>query len=169
MIAAAKLRAALMVGGMTAQVGDCARTLRRLAMVMIACLALGTAWAQTGVRCDRDLARSHGVSLPHARLTTVNESAVGEQRLCTSVYVVSGKNARRLEWQLVERFGMGRLVFQCCGWVPEGGRKGVFRRSHPLADGALASYSIEMHSGETSEQSWAKIERFYVVLAIDAI
>ena len=136
---------------------------------MLACLVAGSAGAQTGVRCDRDLARSYGVSLPHARLTTTDEALLGRQRLCTSVYVVSGKNAKRLERQLIDRFGMGRLVFQCCGWAPEGGRKGVFRRPHPLADGAVASYSIEMHSGETSEQSWAKIERFYVVLAIDAI
>ena len=145
------------------------RVLCGLVTLLVAGFVAGSAQAQTGVRCDPDLARAYGVALPHARLTTNEYASAGEQRLCTSVYVVSGKHAKRLAQQLVDRFGMGRLVFQCCGWVPEGGRKGVFRRAHPLANGALATYSIEMYSAETVEQSWAKVGRFYVVLAIDAI
>jgi len=63
---------------------------------------------------------------------------------------------------------MGKLVFECCGWFPKNGQEGTFRRSHPMASGAYAAYSINMASEETVERQWDKIEYFYIELTISS-
>lgn len=142
-------------------------------VLFLACLCrLAPAWAQTGVHCGSDLAKLHALALPHASLLshrTQESMAQPTQKLCEATYVVPGKHARTVEAMLMRKYGMGKLVFTCCGWSPENGKAGYFRRSHRMADGAEAVYEISMSSEETQEKSWEKIGRFYVTLTILAI
>ena len=141
--------------------------------LFLACLGrLAPAWAQTGVHCGDDLAKLHAVVLPHASLVSHRDQAAmasPTQTLCEATYVVPGKHAHAVEKILMRRYGMGKLMYACCGWSPENGKPGYFRRSHRMADGAEAAYEISMFSEETQETSWERIGRFYVVLRIYSI
>lgn len=141
--------------------------------LLLTCLLFSCpASAQTGVHCGTDLKRIHGVKLPHAVLyshQTQEEMAQPTQKMCETTYVISGRHARAAEAMLMHRYGMGKLVFECCGWFPEKGKTGYFRRSHRMADGSEAIYVISLSSEETAEKDWQKISRFYVTLTIYAI
>ena len=144
--------------------------MRRLILL---CLLLSAfhpaAFAQTGVSCGPDLLKLHGLKIPHARLFKSEAAPPPGQKLCESTYAIPGRHARATEARLVKQYGMGKLVFECCGWFPARGKVGVFRRSHRMADGAYASYQISMSSEETLERQWDKIGFFYVTLSIYAI
>ena len=126
-------------------------------------------FAQTGAHCGPDLMKLHGLAIPHATLFSSEVPAQPSQKLCESTYKIPGKYARATEAMLIRKYGMGKLVFECCGWSPARGKTGSFRRDHRMADGAYASYEIYMASGETVEKQWDKIESFYITLSIYAI
>jgi hypothetical protein len=139
-------------------------------MVFLGCyLYAGLATAQTGVNCSDDLMKSYRIYIPHAKLFKSEKSTGPSQILCKSIYIISGKYAQITETLLIKKYGMGKLVFECCGWFPKNGQEGTFRRSHPMANGAYAAYSIGMVSEETLERQWDKIENFYIGLTIYAI
>lgn len=125
--------------------------------------------AQTGVNCSNDLMKSYGIRIPHAKLIKNKEPTGLSQIFCKSTYKIPGKYAHVAEALLVKKHGMGKLVFACCGWSPENGQEGTFRRSHPTARrGEYAVYSITMNSEETVEKQWEKIGNFYIELTIYA-
>jgi len=128
-----------------------------------------SSFAQTGTHCGTDLMKLYGLAIPHAMLVSSEEPAQPSQKLCESTYKIPGKYARATEAMLIRKYGMAKLVFQCCGWSPARGKTGSFRRAHRMADGAYASYEIYMASGETLERQWDKIENFYITLSIYAI
>lgn len=128
-----------------------------------------SALAQTGTRCGPDLMKLHGLVIPHATLLSSEEPAHPFQKLCESTYKIPGKYARATEAMLIRKYGMGKLVFECCGWSPARWKTGSFRRTHRMADGAYGAYQIYMSSGETVEKQWDKIESFYITLSIYAI
>lgn len=111
----------------------------------------------------------HGLAIPHATLFSSEQPAHPSQKLCESTYKIPGKYARSTEALLIRKYGMGKLVFECCGWSPARGRNGSFRHAHRLADGAYAHYEISMGSEETVERQWDKIKHFYITLSIYAI
>lgn len=113
--------------------------------------------------------KSYRIHIPHAKLIRSEKPTAKSQNMCTSVYKISGEHAHIAETLIIRRYGMHKLVFECCVWSPENGQAGYFRRSHPMASGAHASYTISMHSDETLQKQWNKIENFYITLAIDAI
>jgi hypothetical protein len=126
-------------------------------------------FAQTGASCGPDLLKLHGLKIPHATLLRSEEPTYPTQKLCESTYTIPGKYARAAEANLIRKYGMGKLVFECCGWSPSKGKMGVFRRAHRLANGAYAHYEISMGSEETVERQWGKIGNFYITLSIYAI
>lgn len=127
------------------------------------------AFAQTGVHCGDDLIKIHGLRIPHLEFVPGAAEKPGGQRMCESVYRVPGKHAKQVEALLVRKYGMAPLVFECCGWFPKRGQNGSFKRSHPLADGAIADYEIGMSSEETTERRWVHIGYFYVRLTIYSV
>lgn len=42
-----------------------------------------------------------------------------------SLYYVAGIHSEEVENYLVEKYGMGKLKFTCCGWEPEMGQSGT--------------------------------------------
>jgi|GEM_PF-4824131 len=108
------------------------------------------------------------IHIPHAELFK-SETPTPSQKLCTSVYKIPGQFAKSAESVLIEKYGMGKLVFECCGWSPKNGKEGTFKRSHDMADGSYASYAISMTSKETFENNWDKIDYFYIYLTIYTI
>lgn len=126
------------------------------------------AFAQTGTNCGPDILKLYGLKIPHAKLIR-SEEPYPSQKLCESTYSIPGKHARATEAMLIKKYGMAKLVFECCGWSPSRGKAGSFRRPHPMADGAYAHYEISMASGETVEKQWDKIENFYITLTIYGI
>lgn len=140
--------------------------------LLLAVLAAPPALAQTGAHCAPDLIKAHGLKLPQAvllRSRSQEDLTQPSQLLCETTYVVPGHQARAVEALLRRRYGMGKLVFECCGWAPEKGRSGYFRRSHPMADGAEAVYAIILSSEETLERRWDRIGNFYLTLSIYAL
>lgn len=127
------------------------------------------AFAQTGASCGPDLLKLHGLKIPHATLFRSQVPTAPSQKLCESTYTVPGKYAQAVEASLIRKYGLGKLVFECCGWFPSRGKMGVFKRGHRLADGAYAHYEISMSSEETVERRWDKIGNFYITLTIYAI
>jgi len=111
----------------------------------------------------------YGLAIPHATLISSEQPAHPFQKLCESTYKIPGKYARATEAMLIRKYSMGKLVFACCGWSPERGKSGSFRRSHRMANDAYADYEMTMGSGETVERRWEKIESFYITLSIYAI
>lgn len=145
-------------------------TFYRLLILLTLCfLCANPAAAQTGVHCGNDLMKQHRIHIPHATFLRSEPSAEPSQKLCESVYKVPGRFARIAESVLIKKYGMGNLVFECCGWFPKNGKEGTFKRPHYIADGSYASYTISMSSGETLEKNWNKIDYFYITLAIYAI
>lgn len=142
----------------------------RLLIVLSLCYPyINPAIAQTGALCGNDLLKLYRINIPHVKLIKGETPTGNSQNMCTSLYKISGKYAQTTQTFLSKRYGMGKLIFTCCGWAPENGRVGYFRRSHPMASGAWASYSITMHSDETLEKQWDKIDSFYITVAIDAV
>lgn len=144
----------------------------RLISLWLLLAALGfphAALAQTGTHCGPDLLKMYGMKIPHAKLIRSEEPSAPSQKLCESTYSIPGKYARATEAMLIRKYGMAKLVFECCGWSPSRGKTGSFRRAHPMADGAYAHYEISMSSGETVEKQWEKIGNFYITLSIYAI
>lgn len=141
----------------------------RLLLVLLLCFwRADLAIAQTGVHCSNDLMKLYRIQIPHAKLFKTEASTENPQNLCTSVYKISGAYARTAETILFKKYGMNKLIFECCGWFPKNGQKGYFRRSHRIASGEIAFYTISMYSEETIEKQWDKIKSFYIVLSIDA-
>lgn len=124
------------------------------------------AFAQTGTRCGPDLLKLYGLKIPHAKLIRSETPAHPSQKFCESTYSLPGKYARTTEAMLVRKYGMGKLVYECCGWSPAKGKAGNFRRGHAIADGTFVSYEISMGSEETAEKQWDKIENLYITLTI---
>lgn len=142
----------------------------KLWIVLLWChLHADPAVAQTGVHCSGDLLKLNQIHIPHAKLVESEKPTQPSQILCESVYTIPGRHARSAEALLIKMYGMGRLVFECCGWFPKNGREGTFKRSHPMANGAYASYSIRMVSEETVEKRWDNIANFYITLTVSAI
>ena len=46
------------------------------------------------------------------------------QTIKYSIYRVTGIHSSELEKHLVENYGMGELIFTCCGWEPKDGKEG---------------------------------------------
>ena len=142
---------------------------RLLIALSLSFLCANTAFAQSEAHCSNDLMKLYRIDIPHAKLFKSETPTEPSQHLCTSVYKIPGKHAHATEALLIKKYGMGKLVFECCGWFPKNGREGYFRRSHLMANNAYAVYSISMSSEETVERQWDKIGSFYITLTIDAI
>ncbi len=141
-----------------------------LLLLLLSMSASHQAIAQTGVNCSDDLMKTYQIHIPHAEFYRSEVPTESSQLLCRSVYKVPGQHARTVETLLVKKFGMGKLIFLCCGWSPKGGKNGAFKRSHRMADGGYAYYSIQLNSEETLERKqWSKIAYFYVTLEIYSI
>lgn len=138
-------------------------------VLLVCALCANTALAQTQVTCSNDLMRQYHINIPHAMLFKSTTPSETSQNLCTSVYKISGQYAHATERLLIKKYGMGKLVFACCGWEPKNGQNGYFKPAHLLANHAYAYYSITIGSEETLERQWEKIGSFYITLAIDAI
>lgn len=53
------------------------------------------------------------------------ECKIGEgQTIKYSTYKVTGAHSLDVEKYLVENYGMGKLMFTCCGWEPQDGKEG---------------------------------------------
>ena len=145
------------------------KRLIHLCLIILALIFSNAAVAQTGTHCGPDLLKLYGLKIPHAKLVRSKEPAAPSQKLCESTYSIPGKYAHATEALLIRKYGMAKLVFECCGWMPAQGKGGSFRRAHPMADGAYAHYEITMSSEETVERQWEKIGNFHITLSIYAI
>jgi len=81
----------------------------------------------------------------------------GQLKTLKAQYAVSGKEAKGVERELIQKFKMKPLVFRCCGWEPEG-PEGFY------IDNLQNQYQISMSSGETLEKKWEAIETFQVTV-----
>ena len=121
-------------------------------------------------RFSGDLFEKSGVVLPET--TFVGSSAGKGQVLREIRYRLHGKAAQKVERVLVERYGMGRLKFACCGWEPSGGKTGVLRPPLRIeADGITHEihFSVTMFSAETTinrRAGWGRIPQFDVVVRV---
>ncbi len=81
-------------------------------------------------------------------------------------YRVSGKQAHLVETFLRKKYGIGKLVFLCCGWDSKNGKIGIFKKPD-LTNGI--HYDISMYSEETlikDRNQWNKIPYFYVTAKV---
>lgn len=142
----------------------------RLCVALLLCILFANqANAQTGVHCNDDLMKFYKINIPHTKLYKNESPTVSSQLYCESVYKISGKYADKAESLLIKKYGMGKLAWENRVWSPEKGKKGTFRRSHPTADGSVATYLIHMDSEESVEKQRNKIDYFYITLAIYAL
>lgn len=89
------------------------------------------------------------------------ESKIQPKLMAT--YEVTGKDAKAVEKYLVERFGMKKLVFVCCGWSPKAKNSSGIPLDY-LGQGTYTDsqfinpFTISLSSGETTEKNWNKIK-----------
>jgi len=145
------------------------RTFYRLLIVLsLYFLCADPAIAQKGVHCSNDLMKLYRIRIPYAKIFRSETPTSLSQKLCESVYKIPGQFAQNAESILIKKYGMEKLVFECCGWFPKNGKEGSFKHSHYMADRSYASYVISMSSEETLEKNWNKIDYFYITLTIYA-
>ncbi len=86
-------------------------------------------------------------------------------------YRVRGKDSKEVEDFLVEKHGMGSLVWACCGWDNRGYggfSPDVLEAIHPYLGGTISMYA----SGEVGDElefDRNKIEYFYVEISLSIV
>lgn len=121
-------------------------------------------------RFSGDLLKKNCSVLPET--TFVGSFAGNGQVLREIRYTLQGKAAHKVERVLVERYGMGRLKFACCGWEPSEGKIGVLRPPLRIeVDGITHEihFSVTMFSTETTinrRAEWGRIPQFNVVVRV---
>ena len=108
-----------------------------------------------------DFLRQAGLRLAALDYKSCQPAKSAQIRVLRATYEVRGVNAASVEAQLVKRYGMGVLKFNCCLWEPTNGQRGwsKTRQGYDL--------DIGMGSEETvynKRSDWPKIKVFFVVV-----
>lgn len=122
---------------------------------------------------DCDLLKSYGAT--HGYLEFIDCHTGDGQIIKYSNYKVTGTNSLEVENFLVENYGMGKLMFTCCGWEPEEGKEGeiIITELKKLNKDYHLLVSMYGNAEKTNEKDSAYIEKdrnkidyFYVIVRL---
>ena len=99
------------------------------------------------------------------------------QILCEASYKVAGKDVGKIENYLIEKYGMGKLYFACCGWDTVGHDGNIQSQELTMINSNYEMYITmwgeaiaENEEGESRlEFDWTKIDFLYVQVIITDI
>lgn len=103
------------------------------------------------------------------------EKGKGEQTIKEATYRVKAKNSIEVEAYLVDKYGMGKLKFTCCGWEPEKGVNGEIESKELKEINENYSLIITMYGNAEKKDSNGslyiekdrnKINYFYVTVSL---
>lgn len=103
------------------------------------------------------------------------EKGKGEQNIKEATYRVKAKNSIEVEAYLVDKYGMGKLKFTCCGWEPEKGVNGEIENKELKEINENYSLIITMYGNAEKKDSNGslyiekdrnKINYFYVTVSL---
>ena len=127
-----------------------------------------TTWVEHPLTCG-DLLQRYGREIPHLHYIDCSEEMANPQLALKARYRVSGGQSYAIEKILIEQYGMGPLVFQCCGWETAHGETGHF--SVPELAELSPPYGVmmTMYSDVTSEADSPPPERDGVEFMVEVI
>lgn len=75
------------------------------------------------------------------------------QNIWTARYRVAGKDAASIEQLLKKKYGMGKLVFNCCGWECKKGKYGMInsKKLKAINSNYLMSITMTGNGEQTNE------------------
>ena len=99
------------------------------------------------------------------------------QTVAVASYRVAGAESARVEKFFREKYGMGKLVFVCCGWEPENGRTGqsasaALKRLNPdysLTITMFATDATLMASGTRALTDKRRVKHFTVEVRVEEV
>lgn len=103
------------------------------------------------------------------------EKGKSEQTIKEATYRVKAKNSIEVEAYLVDKYGMGKLKFTCCGWEPEKGVNGEIENKELKEINENYSLIITMYGNAEKKDSNGslyiekdrnKINYFYVTVSL---
>lgn len=103
------------------------------------------------------------------------EKNKNEQTKIEATYRVKAKNSIEVEAYLVDKYGMGKLKFTCCGWEPEKGVNGQIENKELNKINKNYSLMITMYGNAERKDSKGslhvekdrnKIDYFYVIVRL---
>ncbi|MFC5045169.1 DUF4952 domain-containing protein [Aquimarina hainanensis] len=103
-----------------------------------------------------DLLEQYGIELNKVEFTGCTPGT--GQIILEADYKVLGKDSGEIERILIEKFGMGKLKFVCCGWEPENGKRGYVDNKQLKAINQDYFFEISMFANAEKKSKKGGIE-----------
>ena len=136
-------------------------------------ICLFSSCMQSTVECEDVLLK---YAEKHQHLEFIDCKKGNGQTVLETKYKVSGKHAEDVEKSLIEKYGMGKLKFTCCGWESTNGKHGVIEnealqnrnKNYNLVISMYGNAEKENENGEMYiEPDRTKLDFYVIVKLLD--